>query len=291
MPPYAIAAAILVACCWGGNFSASKFAMMDFPPFLTVILRFVCVSALLAPWALRKRWPRLRDMAFLAFTLIVLHFALIFVAMSMGLNLSSVIVATQMGVPFACVISAVMFKDYLGPWRSLGLMVAFMGVLMVALTPNASQHWQAFMLATFGALAWAAANIYLKRLGSLDSVDFLFWPGLLSLPVLLVLSALFEHDQWQHITQARWTSWAGIAYSTVFSSLVGYSLWNWLVKRYPLSQVIPYSLCVPVAGIACGVVFFHEALTTQVLIGASLTILGVGIIAIRRPTLAELEQI
>ena len=286
MPPIAIAAALLVALCWGGNFSASKYAMMDFPPFLTVILRFVCVSMLLAPLALRKRpWPRVRDMAFIAMTLIVLHFALIFVAMQMGLTITSVIVATQMGVPFSCMVSAALFKDYLGPWRSIGLMVAFMGVLMVALTKNASDHWGAFMLAMFGAFAWSSANIYMKRMPPTPVVPLLFWPGLLSLPVLVVLSLMFETDQLRIIRDAAWTSWAGIAYSTVLSSLVGYGLWNWLIARYPLSQVVPFSLCVPVAGIAGGVLLFDEPLTGQILGGAALTIVGVGIIAIRRPKL------
>ncbi|PZP86818.1 MAG: hypothetical protein DI582_01775 [Azospirillum brasilense] len=291
MPPIAIAAALLVALCWGGNFSASKYAMMDFPPFLTVILRFVCVSVLLAPIALRQRpWPRLRDMAFIALTLIVLHFALIFVAMQMGLTITSVIVATQMGVPFSCMVSAALFKDYLGPWRSMGLMVAFMGVLMVALTKNASDHWGAFMLAMFGAFAWSSANIYMKRMKPTPVASLLFWPGVLSLPVLLVLTLIFEQDQIAIIRNAAWTSWAGIAYSTVLSSLVGYGLWNWLIAKYPLSQVVPFSLCVPIAGIAGGVLLFNEPLTGQILGGAALTIVGVGIIAIRRPKMAELGK-
>ena len=262
--------------------------MQDFPPFLTVLLRFVCVSVLLAPLALRRRpYPRARDMLFIALTLIVLHFALIFVAMNMGLTITSVIVATQLGVPFSCVVSAVLYKDYLGPWRSLGLMVAFFGVLMVALTPNASAHWGAFMLATLGALAWSTANIYLKRLGQVPVVSLLFWPGLYSLPILLVMTLLFEENQLQLIRDAAWTSWAGIAYSTVLSSLVGYGLWNWLLTRYPLSQVVPFSLCVPVVGIAGGAWLFGDPLTAQIIGGASLTIVGVGIIAIRRPKLMQ----
>lgn len=288
MPPIAILAALFVALCWGGNFSASKFAMQDFPPFLTVILRFVCVSVLLAPWALRQRpWPRMRDMCFIACTLIVLHFALIFVAMKLGLTITSVIVATQMGVPFSCIVSSVLFKDHLGPWRTLGLLVAFFGVLMVALSPNASQHWGAFMLAVFGSLAWSSANIYMKVMKPVPGVALLFWPGLLSLPVLLVMTLLFEHDQLSILQQAAWSSWAGIAYSTVFSSFAGYGLWNWLVRTYPLSQVVPFSLCVPIAGITGGVLFFGDPLTTQIVLGASLTLVGVGIIALRRPSLVS----
>lgn len=291
MPLYAIAAALFVALCWGGNFSASKFSMQSFPPFMTVGLRFVIVCSLLAPFALLKKpWPRFKDMFFLAMTLIVLHFAMIFLAMNMGLSITSVIVATQLGVPFSCVVSSVLFQDHLGPWRAGGLLVAFMGVLMVALTPNASEHWQAFMLATFGAFAWSSANIYMKRMPVTPVVALLFWPGLISLPILGTMTILFEHDHAQVLRDATWVSWAGILYSTVFSSLIGYGLWNWLISKYPLSQVVPYSLCVPIAGIAGGVLLFNDAFTAQVQIGAALTIIGVGIIALRRPKLAELGK-
>lgn len=71
----------------------------------------------------------------------VIQFSFVFSAMNMGLSITSVVVATQLGVPFACVLAAVLFKDYLGPWRAGGLMVAFLGVLIVAGTPNASEHW------------------------------------------------------------------------------------------------------------------------------------------------------
>jgi hypothetical protein len=42
-------------------------------------------------------------------------------------------------------------------------------------------------------------------------------------------------------------------------------------------------LLVPVVGIAGGVIAFGDPLTPQVLIGASLTIVGVGVITVRRP--------
>lgn len=291
MPLYAVLAAILVACCWGGNFSASKFALMDFPPFLTVLLRFLLVTALLAPFALRKKTPPLRDMTFIAITLIVIHFAFIFVSMTMGLTITSAIVATQMGVPFSCLVSAILFKDHLGPWRSFGLMVAFFGVLIVAGTPNASQHWGAFLLAMFGALSWSTANIYLKRLPPLPVVTLLFWPGVISLPFLIALTLIFEQNQLQLVAAAHQSAWLGIGYSTLFSSLIGYGLWNWLITKYPLSQVVPYSLCAPIVGISAGVLIFDDPLTWQVVAGAALTIVGVGIITRRRPRLAELENV
>lgn len=290
MPLFAIVAAIVVSLCWGGNFSAARFSMMDFPPFLTILLRFVFVGVVLAPFALRHKWPDLRDMAFLAFSNIILHFAFIFLAMSKGLNITSAIVATQLGVPFSCLFAAILYKDYLGPWRCFGLGVAFIGVVFIAGTPNAAEHAGPFALAIFGALAWSAANIYLKRMKPVPIVSILFWPAIISLPPLLLMTAFFESGQIAAMEQAHAYAWWGIAYSAVFSSLVGYGLWNWLMLKYPLSQVAPYSLLTPVTGIACGVVIFAEPLTMRIVMGSILTIIGVGVITLRRPKLAELEK-
>ena len=291
MPIRAILAAILVSTCWGGNYTATKFAMQDFPPYLALLLRFIGVAAVLAPFALRAKLPRLRDMAFLGIMLIVIQFACVFTALDMGLSITSAVVASQLGVPFACVLAAIFFKDNLGPWRSFGLMVAFFGVMIVAGTPNASEHWQAFLLAVLGSLAWSSSNIYLKRMQPTPSVtQLLFWPALFSLLPLVLLSYFGESHQWEAIAHAKWSSWVGILYSLIFSSIIGYGLWNRLITTYPMSHVVPYSLLVPVVGITAGVIAFGDPVTTQVLLGAVLTIIGVGVITLRRPQLIEMEQ-
>ena len=291
MPIRAILAAMLVATCWGGNYTATKFAMQDFPPYLALLLRFIGVSVVLAPFALRLPRPCFRDMAFISLVLIVLQFACVFSALDQGLSITSAVVATQLGVPFACMLAAVVFKDYLGPWRSGGLMVAFIGVMIVAGTPNASAHWGAFALAVLGSLAWSVANIYLKRMQPTPPVVvLLFWPALFSLLPLFLLSYIGESHQWDAMAHAKWTSWAGVTYSLFFSSIVGYGLWNRLVTTYPMNSVVPYSLLVPIVGIGGGVVMFGDPLTLQVVLGAVLTILGVGVITIRRPQLVELDQ-
>jgi O-acetylserine/cysteine efflux transporter len=103
----------------------------------------------------------------------------------------------------------------------------------------------------------------------------------------MVLSAVFEQGQWAAIRHATPTSWLGVCYSIFVASLIGHTIWNTLVTKYPLTHVVPYSLLIPVAGILGGVVAFGDPLTVQVLIGAALTIAGVGVIALRRPQLVE----
>jgi O-acetylserine/cysteine efflux transporter len=290
MPLLAILAAILVSFCWGANFSASKMAVMHFSPFLTIMLRFIGVCALLLPFIPRHGWPNWRDMALLSLFYITLHFALFFVALRMGLSVSSTIVASQLGVPFSCLLAAIWFKDYLGPWRSFGLILAFFGVVVVAGAPDVAEHSRAFLIALVGALGWAAANIHMKRMKETAVVPMLFWPGLIALPQMLILSLIFEQHQLAQIAAAPIEAWGAIAYSIVFSSLVGYGLWTWLIGRYEVTQVVPYSLLIPVFGITSGVLLFDEALTWPLMLGGVLTVVGVAIITLRRPRLAELDQ-
>lgn len=291
MPFRAIAATILATLCWGINFTASKFALQGFTPILLLTIRFFMVAAILAPFALPlKPWPRMRDMLIVATTLITLQFGFMFTALHMGLSISGLVIASQMGAPFACLLSAMVYKDYLGPWRSFGLMVAMLGVLLVAGTPDASEHWAAFLLGIAGSFAWAVANIYTKRVSHLPVMALQFWPPLLAAPQLLVLCLLIEPHPIDQITQATWQSWLGLSYSIFISSLVGYGLWNWVIRRYPLSQVVPYTLLTPIVGISVGAMAFAEPFSLRVLLGAALTIAGVGIISLRRPKLADPEM-
>jgi O-acetylserine/cysteine efflux transporter len=292
LPLAAIAMALVVPICWGGNFTASKLAMEHFPPFLTVLLRFSAVAALLAPLVLPAYFKgarvSIRDMFVISICYITLHFTLIFVAMNNGLSIASTVIGVQLGAPFSCVLAAVFHNDRLGAWRSFGMAVAFVGVIVIAGAPDVSAHWGSFLLVVLGAFAWAAANIYMKRIGNVGVAPFLFWPALLSLPQIGLLSLLFEHDQLALIETAPVTAWGGILYSTVFSTFVGYGLWYHLIKRYPLSQVTPFSLLVPVVGIGTAMVVYDERLTSLLLIGGALTIVGVGVITLRRPRWAIL---
>jgi O-acetylserine/cysteine efflux transporter len=290
-PLFVALAGSLVAACWGGNFSASQITMQHFPPFMTVFLRFALLCLMLAPFALRMPRPRMRDMALLSLFYITLHFSLIFLAMARGLNITSTVIATQMGVPFSCLMAAILFRDRLGLWRSSGLFVSFSGLLLIAGSPNALHYWQAFLIAIGGALAWSIANILIKKMPPCGIIPMLFWPALFCLPQIIILSAIFESNQLHLLATITTSAALGISYSAIFSSLIGYGLWMWLLQNYQMSQVVPYSLFTPLVGIACGVLLFHDPLTLMVIIGAAMTMLGVAIITIRRPKLAELEQV
>lgn len=292
MRPLDMLFAILVAALWGGNFVAAKYGVSHFPPFFLTALRFSFVALLALPFVPRITRAQLPDVALLALVLGTLHFSLLFAGLYFGLDIPSCAIIGQMGVPFACLLGALFLKDRLGPWRILGMVIAFSGMLIVTGTPNILDHKLGFLATLAGTFFWGAGNIVVKRIKNIDSFQLLAWMAALAVPQLLLISFVFESNQWQLLTTTPPHVMLAVGYTAICSTIIAYGLWYYLLYKYPVSQVTPFSLLAPIFGIASGQLFFAATLTWQVLLGGAITIAGVAIIVIRRPKLMEIgEQI
>ena len=63
-------------------------------------------------------------------------------------------------------------------------------------------------------------------------------------------------------------------YTAYLCSLFGYGVWNTLLARYPTASVVPFTLLVPVSGIATAWVFRGERPTLGTAMGGLLLLLG-----------------
>lgn len=280
-----IALAIIISLCWGGNYVAARISLDVIPPFLLLMLRFGIIAVLLVPFFPRPPLPW-KSIAGLALLLATLHFGLMFFSMWYGLSVSGTIVAGQLGVPFACLLSSILYNDRLGRWRSLGMLVSFCGIVLIAGSPQITASFAAFCIACFASLSWGAANVWMKRMGQAPILPLLAWMAVFAVPQFALLSAIFEQGQWAALEAARWPQWASISYTVAFSTLIAYGGWYWLLSRFPVSQVTPFNLLVPVFGLAIAQLFYAEPMTYQFIAGTVLTLIGVAIIMFRRPKLA-----
>ena len=58
-----------------------------------------------------------------------------------------------------------------------------------------------------------------------------------------------------------------IAYQAVFVTVMGYGVWYRMMRRFPINQVMPFTLLVPVFGVISGVVLLGDPLTGLMLLG------------------------
>ena len=61
---------------------------------------------------------------------------------------------------------------------------------------------------------------------------------------------------------------------------LGYSLWYYILGRYPVYKVMPVQLLIPVTGVITAVILLKEKPNIEVLIGGVIILFGVGMILI-----------
>ncbi|MBS1269175.1 MAG: putative amino-acid metabolite efflux pump [Gammaproteobacteria bacterium] len=107
-------------------------------------------------------------------------------------------------------------------------------------------------------------------------------------PQLYVASWLVEDRQFAAIYAADWVVWAVVAYLGIIMTAVGYAIWYHLLGKYPVHQVAPFLLLLPVTTVLGGVLLLDEPLTLRLTIGGLIAIGGVALInLIRRKPEAE----
>ena len=74
-----------------------------------------------------------------------------------------------------------------------------------------------------------------------------------------------------------WRGWGAIAYMMICVSMIGYGIWYYLVPRYDVNQTMPFTLLVPMFGVASGALILDERMTWLMLAGSALTLVGVAL--------------
>ncbi|MFD2356429.1 EamA family transporter [Nonomuraea ferruginea] len=150
----------------------------------------------------------------------------------------------QMQVLFTILFAVTLLGERLTARRVTGLAVAFGGLALVALDFGASGPIGAFALCVAAAAAWGLGNIAQRKAAPPDSLRFMVWVSALSSPPLLLLSLWLEGVP---TLTAPLEGWLSLLYVAFVSTLVGFGVWGFLLRRYDASTVAP--LHAPRAGL------------------------------------------
>jgi O-acetylserine/cysteine efflux transporter len=281
IPPRDLALILVICVVWAGNFVAAAQGMRHFSPFLFMILRFLLVLALLVPFLRlppRGQWPRLVGVCL---SIGGLHFALLFWALSRSADISSVAIVQQTYIPISVLLAMGLMHERVG-WKTLAaVLVAFLGVLVVGFDPLVLQQTDVLAIALASAGFQALGSIYQRGIRGVGVLSFQAWTAVISLPVLLAATLLFEHGQLETIRSAQWSHWAAIGYSAILASIVGHGLFFFLVQRHPVSSIMPYLQLTPVFAVVFGIVVWGDRPGGRLLIGGTLVIAGILFITLR----------
>ena len=276
MKPLHILLMILAMTFWGLNFVAIKIGLLELPPLLILALRFSLAATLLIPF-MRQIKGRAGEIFRISVILGFFHFGMLFLGLTqVEAALGAVVI--QLQLPFAVILAVVLLNERPSVRSLLGTAIAFAGVALIGSRAEFQGHVVYLLLIVLAAAAWAFSNISVKRLGPINVFTLNGWISLFAAPQLFLLSVMFESGQWTALMTAGWRGYGAVAYMAVVSTIAVYGVWYYLLGRYPMSQMMPYTLVAPLVGILGGIILLSEELTWMIALGIAVTLIGVVVI-------------
>ena len=279
LTPAEIAALAAIVFIWGVNNAAAEVATQVIPPLLTAALRFTLAAVFLAAFV-RPPFPNPKSLAVIVLCGGPIHFGLVYLGFAMVEDLSPYAVSLQLWIPFTALFSWLLLKERLSRGAALGLVVAFAGIVYMTADPRTFRSWEGIAVGAVASAAWAIATVVARRTTSVSPLKLQGLIAVVSAPALWAGAFAFERDPVQAVGEATPLVWATIVWAALISTVIATGLLFWLVQRRPAGRVTPYLLTTPVVSIAIGWGLMGDVLTAQILIGAAITIGGVGLVAL-----------
>lgn len=273
---------LVVNLVWAFATIASKLALDHLPSIFATGLRFALIATVLSP-VLRWRTGRMGPVLLIAFLAGAIQFGTFFSGLALSGGVGTVAILTQLGVPFATILSIFLLGETVRWRRWSGILLAFGGTLILGFDPQVFDHPLSAALVVASTFVGAIVSILQRRLDGIGVFQLQAWIATVSAPILLATSALVESGQATALREASLTTLGGIVYAAFGSSLVGHAGMFYLLQRYPVSLVMPLTLVAPFLTVAFGIVFLGDQVTPRLVLGGLITFAGVLIITLRKP--------
>ncbi|WP_112662006.1 EamA family transporter [Microvirga flavescens] len=278
MPLAHVLLALVVTLIWGFNFIVVKVGVGTVPPLLLCGLRFL-FAALPTVFFLPRPQTDWRIVGSYGFVLGVVKFGLLFTAIAIGMPAGLASLVLQAQAFFTILFAAVLLREKPGPHQILGGLVACLGLILIAWPRLTGSDVLPFLLTVAAAAAWGVANIISKRAGRIDMLAFVVWASLI--PPIPLFALSFWLEGWERIAPALThmdvTAIGAVAYLAYPTTIVGFGIWGFLLSRHSAATVAPFSLLVPITGIACASLILGERMLPVEILGGAVIVSGLAI--------------
>lgn len=276
--------ALTIATVWGLTFVSIKLALVTLPPFALSGWRFFMAAVPLVFFVGRPQvsW---RWLVIYALFIAVGQFAVMFIALNMGMpaGLMSLVVQTQ--VFFTIGLAVALYREAVQRTQIAGALVASVGLVIIGVTKLQGGVGAAFLLVLLAAFFWGAGNTVAKHVariahgGRVSAMNFVAWSSLAAVPPLVAISLAVESPDalLRPLVSPSWMLWGNLCVLAYAAQVFGYGLWSNLLTRYPASMVSPFALWVPVAGMSATAWAFGERLSPMQILGAAIVLLGLAV--------------
>lgn len=271
----------IVCLVWGLNIVVTRWVVFDaaVPPIFFAAIRFLGVALLLIPF-LRPIPKDIKSLFWISFFIGSGHFALLFLGLA-NAEASAASIVSQLGVPFATLMSMAFLGETIGWRRGLGIMLAFAGVMLIAVDPTSFTVSLGLIYIVGAAFIGAIGGVMMKKMPPISALQMQAWIGLFSFAPLFAVSAFVEQGQLTTYMSGGGLVLLATIFAIVGVSIFGHGAFYHLIKKYDISLLSPLTLMTPVWGVVLSIIFLKEEITAQLIFGSIISLGGVLVIAVR----------
>ena len=269
---------LFIAVAHGSAFPITKLVLNDsVPPILMASLRMGLVLVLLIPFWRFKIPEKKYIPSLIAFSISMGVMVYSFMTLSLYYSsiISPVIVGSQLAIPFGILASAIILDENISSKKWILIFTSFIGILIIFFDPKLTNNLLGLFFASLMALSFGLAQVYSRKLRSLDISLTNAFTGLFGFSILLIVSYFIEGDTVNNISSINFNSWLLISYQAIVVSLGAHLLMFYLYKFYTVGQIFPSYSLFPIFGIGLTFLIFGEIPTILFLVGSIIVLSSV----------------
>ena len=289
MTPRHLSLLLLVCSLWAAHTIVSKIVVsgMDVPPLFYATLRYGLVAFVALPWLLPVPRPAWRIVC-VGFLMGGGGFALFFLGLKTATPSSAAIVG-QLSLPLTVLLSIAMLGESISPRRALGVVLTFIGGIIVMWNPADGLPISAGLVLVLGsALAGSLAAVMMKQIEGVRPLQFQAWVGIASVVPLALLTAAFETNQYQAAVTAGWPFVMAVLFSALIVSMFAHTIYYGLIRIYPANLIAPLIIFSPLMTVILGILITRDDFGWRMAIGTAIALAGITIISVRRNLMTSL---
>lgn len=277
----------VVYVVWGSTYLAIRVVVdADIPPMLGMAARFLVAAALLVAFLAarsgvrRLRVTRLELLGAGVVGMLLLAFgngAVAVAEQTVPSGLAALLIAA---VPLWLILLRVGSGERPRVLTWIGVLAGFAGAALLAVSGgDTSAKPLSVAVVMVGTISWAVGSRFSPRLGLpkdplVASLYEMTVGGLAMVLIGLLRGEVGRLD----VGSVDAKGWVALAYLVGFGSLLAYSAYAYLLANAPISLVGTYAYVNPVVAVFLGWLILNEPVTTTILLGGAIVVLGVGMV-------------
>lgn len=271
---------VFVCLIWAMHTILSKIVVsgMEIPPLFYAAVRYALVALITLPWI----YPLPRQFGRTALVGLLMGgggFAFFFSGIKTA-SPSSTAVVLQLALPMTTLLSMVMLGEMPDRKRWIGIVLTFLGAVLVMWEPGGLVLSGGLILIAASAFVGSLAAVMMKQVRGVKPLQFQAWVGFTSFPPLIALTMAFEDRQLPLALLAGWPFIGAVVFSAVAVSLVGHTIYYGLILKYPANLIAPLMVINPVLTVTLGILVTGDPFDLRMAVGTAIALLGVLLITV-----------